>query len=183
MFHEHTWFIVHTKFQQDRICADALERKRFGVYLPMRQTIVTHARRKEVVMRPALGRYLFVGFDPNEPLGKLMSECKRTIGVEWMIQPAGSRAPLPVPVGIVAALRQAEDAGAFDDAGCNRALEGMAPVLPRRGDIVRLTEGPFAGFLAEVASASTEHRIEIVIKHARLAGRITTSLAKLERVA
>lgn len=183
MVQDHTWFIIHTKFQQDRICADALERKKFGVYLPMRQTIVTHARRKEIVMRPALGRYLFVGFDPNEPLGKLMSECKRTIGVEWMIQPAGSRAPLPVPPGIITALRMAEDAGAFDDAACNRSQEGMKALLPRKGELVRLTDGPFAGFLAEVASASTEHRIEIVIKHARLAGRITTSLAKLEKVA
>ncbi len=185
MFQDHLWFIIHTKFQQDRICADALERKKFGVYLPMRQTIVTHARRKEVVMRPALGRYLFVGFDPEQPLGKLMSECKRTIGVEWMIQPAGSRAPLPVPSNIIMALRQAEDAGTFDDPECIRIrdCQSMASRLPKRGDKVQIMEGPFAGFLAEVASASTEHRIEIVIKHARLAGRITTSLAKLEKVA
>lgn len=185
MFHDHNWFIVHTKFQQDRICAEALERKRFGVYLPMGQRIVKHARREEVVMRPALGRYLFVGFDPEAQIGRLMSEVKRTIGVEWMIQPAGSRAPLPVPPAIVEALRTAEDAGLFDDPRCIRIRDGMslASRLPKRGDKVRVMEGPFAGFLAEVASAPSESRIEIVIRQSRFGGRLTTSLAKLEKVA
>lgn len=189
MFHDHSWYIVHTKHQQDRICAEALERKRFGVYLPMGQRVVKHARREEVVMRPALGRYLFVGFDPEQPLGRLMSEVKRTIGVEWMIQPAGSRAPLPVPPSIVEALRNAEDAGFFDDPKCIRIRDHLAMAsgsvarLPKRGDKVRVMEGPFAGFLAEVASAPSEARIEIVIKHARMPGRFTTSLAKLEKVA
>lgn len=185
MFHDHSWYIVHTKHQQDRICAEALERKRFGVYLPMGQRIVKHARREEVVMRPALGRYLFVGFDPEGQLGRMMSEVKRTIGVEWMIQPAGTRAPLPVPPSIVEALRAAEDAGFFDDPKCIRIRDGQTMVarLPRCGDLVRVMEGPFAGFLAEVARAPSENRIEIVIKHARMGGRFTTSLAKLEKVA
>lgn len=176
------WFVVHTKFQQDRICADALERKKFGVYLPMRQTVVTHARRKQVVMRPAFGRYLFVELKRAAPP---FAEVKRTIGVEWLVQSATS--PLPIPADLVAALRQAEDAGTFDDPACNRTLEGMAPALPRRGDKVKIMEGPFAGFLAEVARADSERRIEVVIRQAegfmRLNARLTTSLAKLDKVA
>lgn len=185
MFHDHSWYIVHTKHQQDRICAEALERKRFGVYLPMGQRIVKHARREEVVMRPALGRYLFVGFDPEGQVGRMMSEVKRTIGVEWMIQPAGTRSPLPIPPSIVEALRRAEDAGLFDDPKCIRIRDASAIPnrLPKPGDLMRVMEGPFSGFLAEVARASSEHRIEIVIKHARMGGRFTTSLAKLEKVA
>lgn len=175
------WFIVHTKSKQDRICADSLERKKFGVYLPMRQTIISHARKKQIVMRPAMGRYLFVGVSTAEALGRQLAEIKRSIGVEWLIQPAGSRAPMSIPEKIIDDLRKAEDAGAFDDVDCNR-LNLPAP-LPRRGDIVKLREGPFAEMIAEVSRAQSEHRIEIVIKHARIASRITTTLAKLEKVA
>lgn len=176
------WFVVHTKANQDRICEDALRRKRFGVYLPMRQIIVTHARKKQTVMRPAFGRYLFVELNRKTPP---FSEVKRTIGVEWLVQSASS--PLPVASEIVSALRAAEDAGLFDDAACNRTREGLAPEMPRRGDLVKLREGPFAGFLAEVASADSERRIEVVIRQAegflRLNARVTTQLAKLDKVA
>lgn len=176
MIENPAWYVVHTRSKQDRLCADALERKQFMVYLPMRQTKIRHARREQVVMRPALGRYLFVGLDPERPQ---FAEVKRTLGVEWMLQVVGSHMPLPIAPTIIEALRQAEDAGAFDDV----PRHVVKLNLPKRGDVVRLVDGPFAGMIAEVAKAPSEHRIEIVIRHARVANRITTALAKLEKVA
>lgn len=176
MIENPAWYVVHTRSQQDRLCADALERKGFAVYLPMRQTKIKHARREEIVMRPALGRYLFVGLDPDQPQ---FSEVKRSLGVEWMLQVVGSRMPLPIAPSIIEALRRAEDAGAFDDV----PRHVVRLDLPKRGDVVRISDGPFAGMIAEVAKAPSEHRIEIVIRHARSASRVTAALAKLEKVA
>lgn len=168
------WFVAHTRCNQERLCAEALERKGFDVYLPMKTVRVSHARRAQVVTRPLFGRYLFVGLDHVTPA---FSAVRKSLGVEWIVQNGAN--PVRVRNVLIDGLREAEEAGAFDETRPQVVTCSVAP-----GDTVRIKDGPCAGLIAEIVATPSERRIELLLKSAgHRPPKIVLPLARMERVA
>lgn len=126
MIENPAWYVVHAKHQQDRIAADALERRGFAVYLPMRQTLVRHARKAQI---SAQARKMAQGWKsnrapdtparyvaPQDELGMTRDEAAKASS-EWHLERAKALGALPVPQLSAEALktiglapRRAEDA-------------------------------------------------------------------------
>ena len=92
-------------------------------------------------------QYLFTRFDvERDP----WHHVRRLYWVDTIV--SANEVPLRVPDRQVEAIRLAEQAGAYD-----------ATILPK-GTRVRILEGPFAGFLAEVRRASPRRRGELLLE-------------------
>jgi transcriptional antiterminator RfaH len=77
-------------------------RQGYSAYLPRDRTQVSHARRRQTVLRPLFPRYLFAGIDrASMPWRPILS----TFGVVD-VAPAGDE-PAAVPSNIVAAIQGA----------------------------------------------------------------------------
>ena len=137
------WYVVHTHPQHEARADLNLRRQGFTTYLPRYLRNRRHARRTEVVVRPLFPRYLFVALDLARDRWRSIHS---TFGVTHLV--VAGEAPLPVPDGIVDAIRAREDHHGYVALG----LPGW--VGP--GSRVRLIDGIFAdakGILERIADA------------------------------
>src|ERR1700752_1773304 len=105
-------------------------RQGYSVYLPRYRTKVSHAPRRQIVLRPLFPRYLFAGMDrATMPWRPILS----TVGVTAVVR-AGDE-PALVPAEIVTAIREQETRGGFDRLDSRQLL--------RLGELVRVTTGAF----------------------------------------
>src|SRR6266446_3767615 len=103
------WYAVYTQPHAEPKALEHLMRQGYSAYLPRYRTKVSHARRRQIVLRPLFPRYLFAGIDrATMPWRPILS----TVGVTDVVR-AGDE-PAPVPAEIVAAIRRREEAGDFD---------------------------------------------------------------------
>ena len=136
------WYAVYTQPHAETKAAEHLLRQGYSVYLPRYRTWVSHARRRQPVLRPLFPRYLFAGVDRDSmPWRPILS----TVGVTGVVR-AGDE-PSLVPPGILAAIREREEIGAFDRLDPRHAL--------RRGGLVRVTSGAFEDWSADWWSCAT----------------------------
>ena len=124
------WCAVYTQPHAEAKALDHLLRQGYTAYLPRYRTKISHARRRQIVLRPLFPRYLFAAVDrATMPWRPILS----TIGVSDLVRRGDE--PVAVPAEIVAAIREREGAGAFDRLGNRQTL--------RLGDLVRVTAGAF----------------------------------------
>src|SRR5947209_562042 len=124
------WYAVYTKPQAEAKALENLLRQGYSAYLPRYRTEISHARRRQTVLRPFFPRYLFAGLDRSaERWRPILS----TIGVCDLVR-SGSE-PMPVASEIVEALREQERAGVLDCLATRRSL--------RLGELVRISAGAF----------------------------------------
>ena len=57
------WYAVYTQPHAETKAAEHLLRQGYSAYLPRYRTWVSHARRRQPVLRPLFPRYLFAGVD------------------------------------------------------------------------------------------------------------------------
>lgn len=140
---EPNWLAVYTSPQREQMAQAALVDLGFEVYLPTRKKWRCHARKCEMVPRPLMPRYLFLRARQDWP------RALRARGVEGVLMNSG--APMLVANKHVADIKAQVDAGRHDDLpGGKRAKakKSTADFKPR--DHVRITEGAFQGFEADV---------------------------------
>jgi len=117
-----TWYVVQTHTNSEAKAAENLRRQGYEVYLPQMRRWRSHARRRELVMRPLFPRYLFVRFDAETARWRAIFS---TVGVSNLIC-EGDR-PLAVPQPVIAGIQEAEASGSFDDAlAAGDHYEGLA---------------------------------------------------------
>lgn len=143
---------------RDFPAARAIEQLSFETYVPRATRKIIHRGRRIVRVSSLLGCYIFVRFDRErddwgvirrpEEFGKGGID-----GVHGIIRDIFGN-PCRVPDIQVDRLRRAEEAGAFD-------FTRQSAFSP--GDTVRITEGPFAGFIAKVRSASPQKRVRLIL--------------------
>ena len=139
-----TWYAVYTNAQKEWLVDDLLRQQGFEtLYLHFLYTI-DHARRTRTVKKSLLTRYIFAGVTD----GLTVYDINSTIGVSTVVYGMGDR-PLDIPVAVIEELR---------DRGDERGLVWVPPEAARaprkrfrRGEQVRITDGPLAGLFAVVA--------------------------------
>lgn len=131
------WFAVHTNARAEWMAHQELRRQGFDTLYLHYNATVSHANRKIGVIRPYFPRYLFVGLEPGQSIGRV----NKTHGVSTVVY-FGEEA-LAVPQQVVDDLRARGDA--------NGTVEVPERMRMTPGTGVRLLAGPFAGFVATVA--------------------------------
>lgn len=146
------WHVVHVAGGSDRHAIDFLEGRGLVVYYPqmraMRPLPRKQLSRKQrasgiAVMRPHLGplfpRYLFVRFDMGREGWRTLFDFA---GIGGLV--CAGDLPVRVPDALVDSLRAREIDGAVPGATPLRWIFAL-------GETVTISDGPFAGFAAEVA--------------------------------
>jgi transcriptional antiterminator RfaH len=160
-----SWYAVHTQTHAETRARDNLLRQGYSAYLPCCRVWVSHARRRQLLLRPLFPRYLFAAVeDPAMRWRPILS----TFGVSDLVR-AGDR-PAPVPSEIVEAIRAREQDGAFADLDPRRNL--------RPGELVRVTAGAFADALGRLVELHDNDRVVVLLDllgravRAQLTGRM-----------
>jgi transcriptional antiterminator RfaH len=145
------WYAVYTRPRAEDTALDNLLRQGYRAYLPRYRTAVSHARRRQMVSRPLFPRYLFAGVDrASMPWRPILS----TIGVSGMVR--AGEAPVPVPDGLLVALRAQEAAGLFDRIGGRRPLNV--------GELVRVSVGAFRDMVGQLVELRDQDRIVVLLE-------------------
>ena len=145
------WCVVYTQPRGETKALEHLSRQGYCAYLPRYRTLVSHARRRRVVLRPLFPRYLFAGVDhPSMRWRPILS----TLGVADVVR-AGDE-PVPVPSEVVAAIRERERAGNFDRLNHQHSL--------RPGEFVRVTTGAFEDMVGRLIDLRAQDRVVVLLE-------------------
>jgi len=123
------WFVAHTHPHAEAKATAHLNRQGFEIYFP---------------------RYLFVSIDIN--IQRWRSICS-TVGISRLV--CNGDDPIPVPMGIVEALRNREDPTGFIKLDCRPRF--------RAGDKIRVLEGAFSSCLGLFEGMAERERIAILL--------------------
>ncbi len=145
-----SWFAVQTRPQAESKAVANLLRQGYEAYLPRCRVRVSHARRREIVLRPLFPRYLFAGLDralmPWRPI-------RSTFGVAGLVQSGDE--PVAVPQSVIDTLQEREAAGAFDRLSLQQSF--------RPGDMVRVTEGAFEDMVGRLIEMRDHDRVIVLL--------------------
>jgi transcriptional antiterminator RfaH len=144
------WYAIHAQPHAETKALDNLLRQGYSAYLPRCRSWVSHARRRELALRPLFPRYLFAGIDGAAMRWRPILS---TFGVSDVVR-AGDR-PAPVPGQVVAAIRTREQEGAFDGLDLQHRL--------RPGELVRVTAGAFEDMVGRLAELRDQDRVVVLL--------------------
>lgn len=148
------WMVVQTVPNSEHKVRFRLQDQGYVPFLPVYLRMTRHARQIKTVQAPYFSGYLFVEFEPGvtpcEPI-------RNTKGVLQVIGDTSGR-PVPVPVGVVEQLQ--EIAGRN---GGNIPVDDQ-PALARyrRGDRVKVIEGPFESYEG-IFDRDEDKRVRVLI--------------------
>jgi transcriptional antiterminator RfaH len=142
------WYLVHTKPRQEDVALANLQRQGYECYLPQMRVERIRRRKAEIVAEPMFPRYLFIQLDSSDQ-GKSWSPIRSTLGVSQLVH-FGARAA-KVDDALVELLRQRE-----------RALPTEA--MFHSGNLVVITDGPFAGIEAIYQTEDADRRAFILLE-------------------
>lgn len=149
--HDHcmTWFLAQLKPNCADIAKKNLERQGFRTFLPLEEE--TRQRNGKFVTgtRPLFPGYIFVALDVDQGLWRHVNS---TYGVTRLV--SFGKTPKPVPRGLVSQLMQR----------CDISGQVLPPDLPKPGDQVTVTKGPFADFVARVEQIDPDQRIWVLME-------------------
>lgn len=158
------WFVVWTNPKCEQRAMGGLVAAGYQAYLPMSAKWAKLSRPKPGepnrvrTTNPLFPRYLFVGLDTDTPFYPI----RLIDGVAGIVTNKG--APVMVPGHIVAALREAESGGAFDETIDRRTGKPRpADAMPEPGEEYRVK---MAGveFVAEVLKTDSRRRVEVLLR-------------------
>ena len=170
------WHVVYTSPQGEAIAREGIRDTGFEPYLPVERTSKIVRRRRVEVERPLFSRYLFVGVG----MGEDWQDVLEVDGVEDVLR--NNDIPSRVPVAWIDMLRKLEGLGSFD-------RRKNAPTPFEIGQMVRVSEGPFAGlsaviesFAAKLKSASKHQRAKVLLDFLGHKTRMEMDVVSLERL-
>jgi len=146
-----SWYAVYTQPHAETKALEHLRRQGYSVYLPRYRTRISHARRRQTVLRPLFPRYLFAGIDGASMRWRPILS---TFGVTDLVRTGD--APTPVRSEIVTAIREREDAGAFDQLGSRHSL--------RLGELVRVTAGALEDMVGRLVELRDQDRVVVLLE-------------------
>ena len=160
------WYAVYTRPHAEATALEHLLRQGYEAYLPRYRTWVSHARRRQLALRPLFPRYLFAGLDRATTRWRPILS---TAGISGVVR-AGDE-PAPVPPDVVAAIRAGEAAGRFDRVAPQRSL--------RLGELVRVTTGAFEDMVGRLVELRDQDRVVVLLE---LLGRGVRAQLRAEAV-
>lgn len=162
------WFAVQCGPHRESGAALQLRNQGFQVFLPLRPKTWRHARRIETRHVPFFPGYLFVVLDLDRDRWRSVNG---TFGVQRIVTGGEEAKPLPLPRGLMDALRCEAD-----ERGCLRPNG-----LLRVGQGVRILAGPFGDRIGELIGLDDAGRVRVLIE--LLGGRIPVVLSRGEVMA
>lgn len=123
----------------------------FETYIPVERRNIPRNHRKYLRIMPLLGaNYLFVRFDrERDEWGAILADP----GIHDIL--GHMQIPQRIPDLMIERIRREEEAGVFD---FTKPFSAFA-----QGDSVEIKEGPFAGLMAKVRSASPKKRVRLLL--------------------
>jgi len=144
-----TWFLARLKPNCAGIAERNLKQQGFITFLPLEEETRSRNGKFVTSLRPLFPGYIFVAFDVAHGLWRTVNS---THGIAGLV--AFGKAPAAVPTELVSELMlRCDGSGKLVPAQC------LSP-----GDRVRLTSGPFAGFLARIEKVAPDQRAWILIE-------------------
>lgn len=163
------WICVRSEPHREFFAEANLQRANYEVYCPRYERLISHARKKVLVLRPLFPNYLFV----RSATGLFgLGDVRRTPGVNSLA--ARDLQSATVPDAIISGLREREDEH-------GKILFGVDRFHP--GDPVRLSRGPFAEIDAVFAERHDDRRCRILLNMLGKQHSVTVLSELLEKVA
>lgn len=144
------WYLIHTKPRQELCALQNLQRQGYTCYLPMLALEKLRRGKIFVCEEPLFPRYLFIALS-TDLNSQSWAPIRSTRGVSRLVT-FGST-PLKVPAAFIQSLQHEEDARKTEP---NRLL--------KPGDVVQVTEGPFAGLQGIYQITDGEKRAIILLE-------------------
>lgn len=167
-----TWYIVRSASGRERAALASIEGEGFNAYLPCETRWRRTPTRKDKVEHPLFVGYLFVECEATDCAGILELD-----GVHQFVRYLGSDGEphaMPIPAREVEKVRAKQAAGHYDVTRPSRRelkrLERKAKAM-RKGERVKLTDGPFSGFIGRVLEMRQSERAALV--EVEIFGRVT----------
>ena len=155
-----SWFVVNTLPNQEKRAEINLLRQGFKAWLPSIAKSRRHARRTDTIQAPIFPSYLFVELDmEKEAWGKI----NNSFGVKKIL--SNGEKPQKLSSEFVETLRQT----ICSDDSFYREIDS-----PKRGDKVRITDGPFGEYIAKVIDLMPGDRVKVLLDV--LGGSVKTSV-------
>lgn len=142
------WFLAQIKPNCAQIAERNLKRQGFGTFLPLEEASQNRSGKFTTSLRPLFPGYIFVAFDIA--LGHWRT-INSTYGITRLV--SLGKEPTAVPFNIVSHLMLR----------CDAAGKLLPPKLLKSGDLVTLTKGPFANFVAEVEQVAPNKRVWLLL--------------------
>jgi transcriptional antiterminator RfaH len=160
------WYAIYTRPHDETKALEHLLRQGYSAYLPRYRTQISHARRRQTVLRPLFPRYLFAGIDRASMRWRPILS---TVGVVDVVRSGDE--PTPVPSAIVAMIREREEAGGFDRLDPRQSL--------RIGELVRVTAGALEDMVGRLVELRDQDRVVVLLE---LLGRAVPAQLRAEAV-
>ena len=144
-----SWYVLHTKSRFENIVNDGLIKKSIEVFLPKIKVRSKRRDRKAIIQVPLFPGYLFVKSELN-PYEHV--EIVKTIGAVRII--GNKDGPLAVPQESIESLQ-------IMVAGNNDVMTGK---YLKKGDIVMVVDGPFAGVTGTFVRYKGKERVVVYIE-------------------
>lgn len=144
-----TWLLAQLRANCAQIAVRNLKRQGFRTFLPMEDVTIRRSGKFVPTLRPMFPGYLFVAADPVTGQWRPINS---THGVSRLV--SFGQEPATVPVSLVNQLMMR----------CDASGRLLPPVQFGPGDQVRVTSGPFAGFLTEVVSMEPDQRVLVLMQ-------------------
>ena len=142
------WFILQFKSNSYRQATENLSRQGFETFLPLHDATSRKSSRFINTSKPLFPGYMFIRFDRAE---SEWHKINYTYGVSRLITFNSSLKSIP-SIFIDNLMKR------YDSSGKLIPIAGM-----KKGDKVKILEGPFANFIATVEKYETEKRIWILM--------------------
>jgi transcription antitermination factor NusG len=189
--HDHGWFVIQTNPQSEKKADGELRRAGLRVYLPKRSYETkdrgNHGEQK-VRWRPLLIGYLFVRFPDHlldhwgsPPFG-LVRGCQGVKNFVRVANEMGEWEPICVPdkdVGEFMRRQRRREFGRPAIVDRKKRLADMRKTF-RKGSAVRVTDGPFATFLATLEKLNDDMTVDAEVVLFGRATKIRLSVADVE---
>jgi len=159
------WFILQFKSNSHHLAAKNLNRQGFETFLPLQDTTSRRLSRFTNISKPLFPGYMFIKFDRAE---SEWHKINNTYGVSHLI--TFNSILKSIPITFVDSLMMRYD------------LSGkLLPIKKlKKGDQVKVLEGPFADFIATVETYETEQRIWLLMDLMGRKTKIQTPLSALQ---
>ena len=159
------WFILQFKPNSHHQAAKNLNRQGFKTFLPLNNTTSRKLSRFVNTSRPLFPGYMFIRFDRTE---SEWHKINNTYGVSRLITFNSKLKSIPIIFIDNLMMR-------YDLLGKLLPIEKL-----RKGDQVKVLEGPFADFIATVETYETEQRIWLLMDLMGRKTKIQTPLSALQ---
>ena len=144
------WYLIHSKPQQETLARENLERQGYESYLPL---ILMRRRRRGrafTEVGPMFPRYLFIrlgaGIDDWGPI-------RSTLGVSTLVK--FGQIPARVPENLIQIMKAKEHPN---------GIQALPPNALKKGQKLRIAEGPFEGYEGLFEDRSGRNRVIILLR-------------------